>query len=496
MIAYKKILSLTFIFMFLFSSVGTSTAHAYSAMKISTNNAMCEKTRYSSVPVLKEVIIDEDGNLSAYASYETDFAESLELVFTNEDEKVLWRAPVKTFTKAKSETIKREISNGEYYEFEVKTGEIRLSKRDIEYLSDDMLVRLEVMNFKTGANGKREEADSCGYITWESNLERIYFTEGHKENTIPSKTKELEFPGYVKIREGSIQIVINLIPEYEKAKFTLLVLNENGKVIKRIPVQTKNPTISSKQLSLPEGTYTVQLEMTLGSKKTVSKSVEWVISPPKVEFTIPSGANFPGSVTVNSNGTIKVTIKVSSSYHMYEYYLVVVDVWSNEVRRIAVNPSNVIQNLNLKSGGYTIYIEVIDPETQDYAQSLSTFYTVNTTGQIIVFIDGQMQTYSRPPVKMNSRVLVPMRAVFEAFGARVDWDEATQSVTATRGNDVVHLTIGSKIAYKNGQQIIMDVPAILYNDETTMVPIRFVSEALGAIVSWDGYSNSVIISND
>lgn len=486
MIWNKKLFSIALMFMFLFSTLGTSIA-----------DAACFAIRNPVAPLLKEVIVQEDGSLSAYVRVEPEYLEQMELIFTSKKGKELFRVPVTTVAKQRNDTVRAKDLQGNDIEVKVKTGEIRVPKKELDELTDDMLVKLEVKNFKPAKPANKEglqiglvvSEEGCGKSTLQSEAESIYF------NTI----KEIDFPGYVHIREGSIQIVINLTPEYEKAKFNLLILGENGKLIKRIPIQAKNPTISSKNLSLSAGTYTVQLEMSHNGVKTVSKSVVWVISPPEIEFSIPSGASFPGSVTVNSNGTIKVNIQVSSTYHVYEYYLVVVDAWGNEVRRILVNPANVntiIQNLNLTTGGYSVFIEVIDPESQEYAQSLSTFYTVNQTGQIIVFIDGQLQSYSKPPVKMNARVLVPMRAVFEAFGAKVDWDEATQSVTATRGNDVIHLTIGSKIAYKNGQRIVMDVPAILYNNETTMVPIRFVSEALGATVSWDGYSNSVIISNE
>ncbi|EST54533.1 hypothetical protein T458_11760 [Brevibacillus panacihumi W25] len=467
-----------------------------STLGISSAKASCYATRNPLAPVLKEVIIDADGNLSAYVRVEPEYLEHMQLVFMDKRGREQWRIPVNTVAKQRTETVTASDLQGQEIQVKVKTGEIRISHKELDELSVDAKVYLEVRNYQPKEKKTTGEyfidpivsEEACGKFTLQSEEESIYFT----------KSKESAFPGYVKISEGSIQIVINLTTGYEKAKFTLVVLNENGQVVKRIPVQTKNPTLSSKSLSLSAGTYTVQLEMTNGGSKTYSESVKWVISAPKVEFSIPSGAQFPGNVTINSNGTIKVTLKVSSSYQVYEYYLVVVDAWGNEVRRVSIDPSNVnqlISNLNLTTGGYTLYIEVIDSASQEYAQSLSTFYTVNTSGQIIVFIDGELQNYSKPPVKINSRVLVPMRAVFEAFGAKVDWDEATQSVTATRGNDVIKLTIGSKTAYKNGQPILMDVPAILYNNETTMVPIRFVSEALGAKVSWDGYSNSVVISN-
>ncbi|TPG71547.1 copper amine oxidase N-terminal domain-containing protein [Brevibacillus laterosporus] len=130
------------------------------------------------------------------------------------------------------------------------------------------------------------------------------------------------------------------------------------------------------------------------------------------------------------------------------------------------------------------------------ASTLPTFIPINQSKDIVIFIDGELQFFKKAPVEINGRTLVPLRAIFEALGARVDWDEATQTVTAMKDGTTIKLTIGSKVAYKNDKKLNLDVPAQLFNGDTTMVPIRFVSEALGAKVAWDGYSNAVIISND
>ncbi|WP_339186485.1 copper amine oxidase N-terminal domain-containing protein [Brevibacillus sp. FSL K6-6036] len=169
------------------------------------------------------------------------------------------------------------------------------------------------------------------------------------------------------------------------------------------------------------------------------------------------------------------------------------------MKRISLNPKNPVfslQGLNLPTGGYTIVIEVEDTASGSWATSLPAFVTVNQTRDIVIFIDGALQVFQMPPVEIDGRTLVPLRAIFEALGAKVEWDEATQTVTATKDNNTIQLTIGSKVAYKNGKKINLDVPAQLFNGDTTMVPIRFVSEALGAKVGWDAYSNSVVISNE
>lgn len=110
-----------------------------------------------------------------------------------------------------------------------------------------------------------------------------------------------------------------------------------------------------------------------------------------------------------------------------------------------------------------------------------------------VVLDGQTLSFDVQPVMENDRTLVPLRAIFEALGADVQWDNRTQTVTATKDGTEVKLVIGGH-AYKNGATVALDVPAKLVNDRT-MVPLRFVSEALGAAVNWYGATETIYIAS-
>ncbi len=99
------------------------------------------------------------------------------------------------------------------------------------------------------------------------------------------------------------------------------------------------------------------------------------------------------------------------------------------------------------------------------------------------------------PVLVNNRTMVPMRAIFEKFGAEVKWDEATRSVTGTKGAMKVNLTIDQAIAFNNGKEVTLDVPAQIIGGRT-MVPLRFIGEALGAQVGWDGSTKTVSITTN
>ena len=119
-----------------------------------------------------------------------------------------------------------------------------------------------------------------------------------------------------------------------------------------------------------------------------------------------------------------------------------------------------------------------------------TFTKPAVASQIIV--DGNPLPTSA--VIENGTTLVPIRSIFEALQAKVDWNQNTQIVTAVKNNLTLLLQVGSPIAYRNGQPISLQVPAKIM-ENSTMVPLRFVSESLGAEVVWDELSKTVVIQS-
>lgn len=89
--------------------------------------------------------------------------------------------------------------------------------------------------------------------------------------------------------------------------------------------------------------------------------------------------------------------------------------------------------------------------------------------------------------------MVPLRAIFEAIGAEVIWDDTTSTVTAYNQTHIVTATIGGGIISADGEQRRIDVPPMLVENRT-LVPARFVAEAFGCGVSWDANSLTVNIT--
>jgi hypothetical protein len=96
------------------------------------------------------------------------------------------------------------------------------------------------------------------------------------------------------------------------------------------------------------------------------------------------------------------------------------------------------------------------------------------------------------PIMSDGRVMVPVRGVFEHMNANVVWDADTHTVVAQRGNDTIRLRVNAYSATINDRHVSLDTPAAIYNGRT-MVPLRFLSEALGATVEWVAATRTVEI---
>jgi len=117
-----------------------------------------------------------------------------------------------------------------------------------------------------------------------------------------------------------------------------------------------------------------------------------------------------------------------------------------------------------------------------------------TDQPVRVVVDSEPINFpDQQPTETNGHVLVPLRGVFEKLGASVDWNPSNQTITAKKRDRRVRLAIGQLDASVDDKPVHMDVPATLVGG-TTMVPLRFVSEALGAYVTWNPAQHEVDIT--
>ena len=122
-------------------------------------------------------------------------------------------------------------------------------------------------------------------------------------------------------------------------------------------------------------------------------------------------------------------------------------------------------------------------------------FAINVTAEdnIKVFLNGRELSFDVPPQLINDRTMVPMRKIFESLGAEVDWEGETQTVTATKADKKIVMQIDNTDILVSGQKIVLSVPPQLVNSRT-LVPVRAVAEGLDADVEWYNNANSVIIT--
>ena len=132
------------------------------------------------------------------------------------------------------------------------------------------------------------------------------------------------------------------------------------------------------------------------------------------------------------------------------------------------------------------------------------FFSVCTnaqTDEIRVYIDGvELKTDVKAQI-INSRTMVPVRAIFEHLGAEVTWVDEIKTVIATKGPHIINMKIDKQaflitdIEAGQTRQIPLDVPAQIVNSRT-LVPVRAISEALNKKVEWIEEERKVLIVSE
>jgi hypothetical protein len=130
-----------------------------------------------------------------------------------------------------------------------------------------------------------------------------------------------------------------------------------------------------------------------------------------------------------------------------------------------------------------------------FALAAATVGTASIAEATSIRLNGQPLATSAQPITLNGRTLVPMRDIFEALGAQVNYNSVTRGISANRGNTKVDLQIGNRNAAVNSiSQRLEQAPIV--RGGVTFVPLRFVSTAMGAQVRYNSRNDRVVITTD
>ncbi len=121
---------------------------------------------------------------------------------------------------------------------------------------------------------------------------------------------------------------------------------------------------------------------------------------------------------------------------------------------------------------------------------------VFTIGSTTYKVNGEERVMDVAPYIMDARTFLPVRFTAEALGLTEDniiWDANTKTVTVLKGDRIVQMQIGSRVLFINGAQIMMDTAPEI-RDGRTMLPIRWVAQAMGVSIEWDGDARTVTVT--
>ena len=117
-------------------------------------------------------------------------------------------------------------------------------------------------------------------------------------------------------------------------------------------------------------------------------------------------------------------------------------------------------------------------------------------GDATLMINGSEVTVEKPYVVGEGVTLVPIRVITEAFGAKVDWIEETETVKLEYPDVNITIQIGNPVAEVNGKAEKLLAAPELTESGYTMIPLRFISENFGAVVSYDEKTERITVVND
>lgn len=132
-----------------------------------------------------------------------------------------------------------------------------------------------------------------------------------------------------------------------------------------------------------------------------------------------------------------------------------------------------------------------------FVLTASAFTSVSAENdKVTVTLDNKEITFpdAQPFIDVRNRTLVPIRFVSEAMGAKVDWDNDTKTAIIQKDGDTIKYTIGNAKAYINDEMVVFDTYGILKEDRT-FVPLRYISELLYCDVDWNEETRYVKITS-
>lgn len=290
-------------------------------------------------------------------------------------------------------------------------------------------------------------------------------------------TNKNPFPVYGRTTQLGVTKYGEEILEYDK------IIYINGT---QVPVSDEDGSFSyDLNLNQGENKVLIRAEDEAGNYLEREYSILFDNIPPKVELISPKANSVVLTPKIEVAGTTEPDVQLLINGEIvyvegdgtFKYELTLKDVGKNIINIEAIDPVGNTTKLELSFYfGYTIVLKI---------------------GSNLSYVNDSEKSLDVPPFIKSGRTLVPFRFIGEALGAKISFTsdpktKLVKTVSYELGSIRIILTINGKIADINGRKVELDVPPEIVKGRT-FVPVRFVSENLGAAVEWNAKEEKIII---
>ena len=241
--------------------------------------------------------------------------------------------------------------------------------------------------------------------------------------------------------------------------------------------------------------------------KKVNLSKEIIFENDSFEIVIEIGVKNLKESTNKLNFLVSIFWDTPSKYTHIESKLIEINNVDNAKVNFTLDLSKksfINQNINLV-GDKSLIIQIdsghnineYDEKNNIYEKKIHIFKLSSMVLKIwinstIGYVNDKKIELETPPIIINKRTMVPLRFIVENFGGNIYWNNLDSSIKIVFPEKEILMWINNSISYINGDKYILDAPPVIINGRT-LVPIRFVAEALGSYVFWNPVDSGVTI---
>jgi hypothetical protein len=238
--------------------------------------------------------------------------------------------------------------------------------------------------------------------------------------------------------------------------------------------------VATVKLSPGLSSIVVVAEDAAGNESRRDLRVTYDATPPTLVVTSPAGATTVSRLPLTVTGRAEIGSTVS--INGFPVQMALDGSFSGSVDELQDGDNTVVVVARDSAGNGTTKTFVVR-----YSRSRIIRMQV---GNPVALVNGESIPLASPPMVLSGTSYVPLRFIGEAFGASVGWDSIFELVDVELKGTRVRLQVGKTVASVNGQRIALQTPPLLVQG-VTMVPVRFVSDALGAQVVWDAATKTI-----